>query len=185
MFLDTFVTAGATSFKNYFLPNTSVTTIENMEGSRGELTIHGYGSIAYRVQTDDVSNVTIKVSNQPYVPNLKYRFLAPQQIVTDEINNRLPDNKRTQRIINASSLVLILNKRMKTKTIMHRREMTISVMECNIGFYSFKKVDKAVNTFVNARYMHAFPTIRKKSKSKMTTIIYPSGRSSTNHRNRK
>ena len=31
-------------------------------------------------------------------------------------------------------------------------------MECNIGFSSFKKFDKAVNKFVNARDMHAFPT---------------------------
>ena len=35
-------------------------------------------------------------------------------------------------------------------------------MECNIGFSFFKKFDKAVNTFVNARDMHAFPTIRNK-----------------------
>ena len=35
-------------------------------------------------------------------------------------------------------------------------------MECNIGFSFFKKIDKAVNTFVNAREMHAFPTIRNK-----------------------
>ena len=35
-------------------------------------------------------------------------------------------------------------------------------MECNIGFSFFKKFDKAVNTFVNAREMHAFPTIWNK-----------------------
>ena len=35
-------------------------------------------------------------------------------------------------------------------------------MECNTGFSIFKKFDKAVNTFVNARDMHAFPTIWKK-----------------------
>ena len=29
-------------------------------------------------------------------------------------------------------------------------------------FYFFKKFNKAVNTFFNARDMHAFPTIRKK-----------------------
>ena len=32
-------------------------------------------------------------------------------------------------------------------------------MECNIGFSFFKKFDKAVNTFVNIKEMHAFPTI--------------------------
>ena len=34
-------------------------------------------------------------------------------------------------------------------------------MECNIGFYFFKKFDKTVNTFFNARDMHAFPTVWK------------------------
>ena len=63
--------------------------------------------------------------------------------------------------------------------------MSIPIMECNIGFSFFKKFDKAVNTFVNARDMHAFPIIRKKSRSKMTTRIYSSERSSTNPRNRK
>ena len=51
--LDTCVTAGATLFKNDFLPNTLVPTIENMEGSGEKLTIHGYGFIAYCVQTYD------------------------------------------------------------------------------------------------------------------------------------
>ena len=49
VFLDTCVTAGATPFKNNFLPNTFVPTIKNMEGSGGKLIIHGYGSIVYRV----------------------------------------------------------------------------------------------------------------------------------------
>ena len=40
--------------------------------------------------------------------------------------------------------------------------MPIPVMECNIGFSFFKKFDKAVNTFFNARDMHAFTTIRNK-----------------------
>ena len=44
--------------------------------------------------------------------------------------------------------------------------MLIPVMECNNGFYFFKRFDKAVNTFVNARYMHAFPTIRNKLQVK-------------------
>ena len=35
-------------------------------------------------------------------------------------------------------------------------------MESKIGFSFFKKFDKAVNIFVNARDMHAFPTIRNK-----------------------
>ena len=39
-------------------------------------------------------------------------------------------------------------------------------MECNIGFPLFKKFEKAVNTFVNARYIHAFPTIRNKIQVK-------------------
>ena len=116
MFLDTLVTAGATPFKNDFLPNTFVPTIENMEGSGGKLTIHRYGSIVYRVQTDDGSKVTIKVNNQPFVPNSKFRLLAPQQIATDEKNNGLPDHEQTQMIINASSSVLLLDKRKKTKT---------------------------------------------------------------------
>ena len=61
-----------------------------MEGLGGKLTIHVYGSIAYSVQTDDGSKVTIKVSNKPYVPNLKFRLLAPQHIATDEKHNGLP-----------------------------------------------------------------------------------------------
>ena len=40
--------------------------------------------------------------------------------------------------------------------------MSIPVIECNIGFSFFKDFDKAVNTFVNARDMSAFPTIRNK-----------------------
>ena len=50
--------------------------------------------------------------------------------------------------------------------------MSIPVMEFNIGFSFFKKFDKAVNTFVNARDMHVFPTIQKKSRLNMTTMIY-------------
>ena len=115
MFLDTCVTAGVTPSKNDFLPNTLVPTIEKMEGSGGKLTIHGYGSIVYRVQTYDVSKVTIKVNNQPYVPNLICRLLAPQQIATDDKNNGLPEHKQTQIIINASSSVLLLTSERKQK----------------------------------------------------------------------
>ena len=161
-YLKKYVTAGATPFKNDFLPNIFVPTIENMEGSGGKLTINGYGSIAYRVRTYDVSKVRITVNNQPFFPNLKFRLLAPQKITTVKKNDGLPEHKRKQMIINASSSVLFLDKRTKTKTIMHRQEMSILVMECNIGFSFFKKFDKAVNKFVNARDMHAFPTIRNK-----------------------
>ena len=80
--------------KNNFLPNTFVPTIENMEGSGGKLTINGYGSIKYRAQTDDRSKVTIKVNNHPYVPNLKFCILVPQQIATDEKNKELPKHER-------------------------------------------------------------------------------------------
>ena len=97
-------------FQKRFLPKTFVTTIENMEGSGRKLTIHSYGSIAYRVQTDDGSNVTIKVNNQTFVPNLKFFLLAPQHIAIDEKNNGLPEQKRTQIIINTSSSVLLINK---------------------------------------------------------------------------
>ena len=92
-----------------------------MEGSGGKLTIHGYGSIVYHVKTDDGSMVTIMVNNQPFVPNLKFLLLAPQQISTDKKNNRLPDHEHTQMIINASSSVLLIDKRKKTKTIMQRQ----------------------------------------------------------------
>ena len=44
--------------------------------------------------------------------------------------------------------------------------MSIPVIECNIGFSFFGKFDKSVNTFVNARDMHAFPTIRNKIQVK-------------------
>ena len=90
--------------------------------------------------------------------NLKFRLLAPQQIATYEKKNMLLEHEQTQIIINASSSILLLDKQTKTKTIMHRREMSIPVMECNIGFYFFKKFEKAVNTFVNNMDMHAFPT---------------------------
>ena len=110
--------------------------------------------------------VTIKVNNQPFVLNLKFRLLTPQQIATEEKNNGLPEHESTQMIINASSSVLLLDKQTKTKTIIHRQEMLIPVMECNIGFNFFKKFDKAVNTFVNARDMHAFPTIQNKIQVK-------------------
>ena len=79
VFLDTCVTAGATPFKHNFLPNTFVPKIEDMEGSGGKLTIHGYGSIAYRVQTDEISMFTIRVNNQPCVPNLEFCLLAPNK----------------------------------------------------------------------------------------------------------
>ena len=102
MFLDTCVTAGATPFKNDFLPNICVPTIENIVGSGGKLSIHGYDSIAYRIQTNDESKVTIKVNIQPYVPNLKFCLLTPQQIATDEKNNGLPEHEKTQMIINSS-----------------------------------------------------------------------------------
>ena len=164
LFLDTCVTAGTTPFKHDILPNNFVPTIENMEGSVGKSTIYDFGSITYRVQTDDGSMVTIKVNNQPFVPNLKFRLLAPQQIATDEKNNGLPKHERTQMIINASSYIMLLQKRTKTKTIMHRQEISIPVIKCNIVFSFFKKFDKAVNTFVNARDMHAFPTIWNKIK---------------------
>ena len=49
---------------------------------------------------------------------------------------------------------------------MHKREMSIPVMEFNIAFYFFKKFDKEVNKFVNARDTHAFPTIRNKIQVK-------------------
>ena len=119
VFLDTCVTAGVTPFKHDFLPNTFIPTIENMEGSGGKLTIHGYGSITYRVQTDERSMVTIKVKNQPFLSNLKFCLLAPQQIATEKNNNGLPEHERTQIIINASSSVLLLDKLANTQTIMH------------------------------------------------------------------
>ena len=49
---------------------------------------------------------------------------------------------------------------------MHRQELSIPVIECNIGFSFFKKFDKAVKKFVKARDMHAFPTIQKKIQVK-------------------
>ena len=115
VFLDTCVTAGETPFKNDFFPNTFVPTIENIEGSGGGLIIHGYGSISYRLQTDDGSKVAIKVKNQPFVPNFNFYLIAPQQIATDKNNSRLPEHERTQMIINASSSVLLFDKRTKTK----------------------------------------------------------------------
>ena len=133
-----------------------------MEGLDGKFTIHSYGSITYFVQTDDGSMVTINVNNQPFVPNLKSRLLSHQQIATDEKKNGLPEHERTQIIINASSYVLLLNKRTKIKTVIHRQEMSIPVMECNINSSFFKKFDKAVKKFLNAGDMHAFPTIRSK-----------------------
>ena len=166
VFLDTYVTAGETPFKHDFLPNNFVPTIEKMEGWGGKLTIHGYGSITYRVQTYNGSMVTIKVNNQPFVPNLKFCLLAPQKIATDKNKNRLPEHECTQMIINAYSYVLLLDKQTKTKKIMRRQEMSIPVMEWNIGFSFFKKFDKAVNTFVKAREMHALPTIRNKIQVK-------------------
>ena len=78
VFLDTCLTAGDTPFKNNFLPNTFVPTIENMEGSGGKLKINGYSSITYGVQTDDGSKVTFKGNNQPYVPNSKFHLLSHQ-----------------------------------------------------------------------------------------------------------
>ena len=69
-------------------------------------------------------------------------------------------------IINASSSVLLLNKGTKTKSIMHRQEMPILVMECNMGFSFFKNFDKAVNIFLNARDMHALPITRRKIQVK-------------------
>ena len=161
------------------LPNTFVTVIENMEGSGGTLMIHGYGSIAYRVQTDDGSKFTIKVNNQPFVPNSKFRLLAPQQIATDKKNNGLPEHEQTQMIINASSPVLLLKKRTKTKTITHKQEMSIPVMECNIDFSFSKKFDKAVNKFDKRSTHFSTPGTCMisqpfviKSRSKMTTMIF-------------
>ena len=113
--LDTCVTAWANSFKHNSLSNTFVPTIENMEGSGGKLTIHGYGSIEYRVQTYYGLMFTIKVNNQPFVPDLKFRLLAPQQIATDENNNGLPEHEPTQMIINASLYVLLLDKQTEEK----------------------------------------------------------------------
>ena len=69
-------------------------------------------------------------------------------------------------IIKASTSVLLLKKRTKTNTIMHRQEMSIPVMECNIVFSFFKKFEKVVNTFGNSRDMHAFPTIQNKIQVK-------------------
>ena len=111
-----------------------------MEGAGRRLPIHGYGSITHPVQTDDVSMVTIEVNNQPFVPNLKFHLIALQQIATDENINGLPEYEHTQMIINASSSVLLLEKLTKTKTITHRQEMSIPVMECNIGFFFLQKV---------------------------------------------
>ena len=108
-------------FQKRFLHNTFVPKIENMEGSRRKLIIHGYGSIAYFLQTDDRSKVTMKVNNQPYFPNLQFHLLAPQQIVIDKNNNKLSDHDQTQMIINASSSVLLPDKRKITKMIIYRR----------------------------------------------------------------
>ena len=92
VFLDTCVTYWATPFKNDFLPNTFVPIIENMEGSGGGLKVHGFGYIPYHVQIYYGSKVIIKFNNQPFVPNLKFRLLAQQQIATYEKNNGLPEN---------------------------------------------------------------------------------------------
>ena len=93
VFLDTCVTAGATPFKTIFflIPSFQQLKIWRVQG--GKLTIYGYGSISYHVQTYDGSKVTIKVNNQPFVPNLNFRLLAPQQIATDEKNNKLPEHE--------------------------------------------------------------------------------------------
>ena len=113
VFLDTCVTDGENPFKNDFHPNTYVPTIEQMQGSGGKLIIHSYGSIAYSVQTDDGSKVTINVNSRPYVPNLNFRLLALQHIATDRKNNELPEHERTKKIINASSSIFLLDNQME------------------------------------------------------------------------
>ena len=184
VFLDTCVTARVTPFKHYFIPNTFVPTIENMEGSGKKLTIHGYVSITYFVQTNDGSMVTIRVNNQPFIPNLKFRLLAPRQIATDRKNNGLPEHEHTQMIINASSSVLLLDKRTKTKTIMHRQEMLIPVMECNNGFYFFKKFDKVVKSLSTQGICILSQPFKIKCRSKRPTGIYSSERNPTVFRKR-
>ena len=44
--------------------------------------------------------------------------------------------------------------------------MSIPVLEWNIDFSCSKKFEKLVHTFVNARNMYAFPTIREKNQVK-------------------
>ena len=111
----------------------------------------------------DGSKGIIKVNNQPYVPNLKFRLLAPKKIATDKSNNGLPEHEQTQMIINAYSSVLILNKQTKTKTIMHRWEMSIPVRECNIGF-TFSRIltNRSTHLSMPGTCMH-FQPFKKKS----------------------
>ena len=145
------MTAGATPFKNNFLPNTFVSTIENMEGSGGKLKFTA--TVPSHIVYDQRLLLKLTISLMFQICNFVFLHL-----------NILQQTKRTrsylsmngdQVIIHASSS-LLLDKRTKTKTIIHRQEISIPVMEFNIGFSFFNKFDKAVNTFVNTRNMHYF-----------------------------
>ena len=144
-----------------------------MESSGGKLKIHGYGSITYRVKIDDGSKVTIKVNNQTFVPYFKFHLIATQQIATDEKNNRLTEHEQTNMTINASSSVLLLEKRTKTKTIMYRQEMSIPLMKGNIGFYFSRILTKRLTLLSTPGACMIFQPPETKSRSKMTTMIYP------------
>ena len=102
VFLNICVTAGATPFKQDFLPDTFVPKIENMEGLGGKLTIHGYGAISYRVQTDDRHLYRLQIGR-------RYRWFMLRQPVVNFVCCNLLGCEKTKFQIRNKRLIVNLN----------------------------------------------------------------------------
>ena len=55
-----------------------------VEGSGGQLKLQWYGTIRYTVSDDDGQPHVLEIPHTAYIPDLKYRLLAPQYIKTCE-----------------------------------------------------------------------------------------------------
>ena len=55
-----------------------------VEGSGGQLTVHGYVTVRYTVPDDNGHTHALEILNTSYIPDLKYRLLVPQYIKTCE-----------------------------------------------------------------------------------------------------
>lgn len=80
VYLDTCATGSMSPFKTDFIPGTFTMNAEpnGVEGSGGSLGLHEYGTVRYTV-TDDIGAMhVIEIPNTAYIPQLKYRLLAPQ-----------------------------------------------------------------------------------------------------------
>ena len=138
VYLDTCATGSMSPFESDFVPGTFTINSEatGVEGSGGSLELQGYGTVRYTVHDDDGRSHIIEIPNTAYIPQLKYRLLAPQYIKTCEKNMGIFDsstNNRTRLETDEDFSILYFNAGQNMVHVPHLQSARVPALPINQG----------------------------------------------------